>query len=447
MGSQSAVFKHGTIHCVMNGHGQLPFPPPTSTFAVKMPAVVCRALFATTFLCSILLWDIRGDELTGAPPPLPMAAGKEITANLVNAIFWFDRVATDPPRATTANYLTRISDPSSPLYTEYLEYKRGNIDRHELEDRLPHVAMLGDSLTQHFYFSSLPSSFWRARTEWRRNWFLDTDPSPDSIFSVYERLEYFTPVVATEFNGAGALVAAPGSQEDLRKRLIRSRNLPGQVNHVLHRTRFPDLIMIWIGHNNLDWVRGLSSAERQHPQQRLRAIAAQVRLNYTESLQSLIERAKRENHPVAIVVFGLANIDKYLEGRRKAEILHTENPKLYPHFHSGARSFESLEPPYQKNMTRLAQEINAGLRAMVADLERELSNARHVRVEYSDALAKIDFSRLELINTVDGWHPSVEGHKLLAQAAFNALRPSLAFLGIDTTPKRKAPLLVSNRAR
>ncbi len=38
--------------------------------------------------------------------------------------------------------------------------------------------MLGDSLTQHFYFSSLPSSFWRARTEWRKNWFLDTGRLP-----------------------------------------------------------------------------------------------------------------------------------------------------------------------------------------------------------------------------------------------------------------------------
>jgi lysophospholipase L1-like esterase len=374
-----------------------------------------------------------------------MAAGKEITANLVNMIFWFDRVASDPPRATTANYLARVSDPSSPLYPSYLEYKRGNIDRHELEDRLPHVAMLGDSLTQHFYFSSLPSSFWRARTEWRRNWFLDTDPSPDSIFSVYERLEYFTPVVATEFNGAGALVAAPGSQEDLRKRLVRARNLPGQVNHVLHRTRFPDLIMIWIGHNNLDWVHGLASAERQHPQQRLRAMAAQVRLNYTESLQPLIDRAKVENHRVAIVVFGLANIDAYLEGRRKAEILHAENPRLYPHLNSGPRSFESLKPPYQKEMAGLAMMIDAELRAMVAGLQHEIAKVHHVRIEYSDALTKVDLSRLELINPADGWHPSIEGHKVLAQAGFNALRPSLVFLGIGTTPKKKAPLLVSNQ--
>src|SRR5205085_2100980 len=107
-------------------------------------------------------------------------------ADVVDLIFLFDRVASDPPRAITPNYLARVSNPSSAFYGDYLEYRQGKIDRIELRNRLPHVAMLGDSLTQNFYFSSLVSSFWRARTEWRKNWFLDSDPDPASIFSVYE---------------------------------------------------------------------------------------------------------------------------------------------------------------------------------------------------------------------------------------------------------------------
>src|SRR5207237_7496715 len=182
------------------------------------------------------------DELTGPPPLLPLAIGEHITADLVNLIFLFDRVASDPPRATTPNYLARISQPSSALNRDYLEYQQGKIDRIELVNRLPHVAMIGDSLTQNFYFSSLASSFWRARTQWRKNWFLDTDPNPEGIFSVYERLEYLTPLVATEYNGAGALVAARGTPENLRKKLVRARNFPGQVNRVLRAMRFPVLI-------------------------------------------------------------------------------------------------------------------------------------------------------------------------------------------------------------
>ena len=408
-----------------------------------MPSVIQHVLIVAG-LYSTSVWHVRADELTGTPPPLPIAVSTEITADLVNTIFLFDRLASDPPKAITQNYLVRISDPSAPLYPDYLEYRRGNISRLQLEDRLPHVVMLGGSLTQNFHFSSLPSSFWRARTEWRKNWFLDTDPSRGSIFSVYERLEYFTPLVATEYNGAGALVVPRGSQEDLRKRLVRARNLPGQVSHLLRGTRFPDLIMVWIGHNNLDWVHGLRSEERQHPEANLQAIAAQVRVSYTESLQRLIDRAKVENHRLAIVVFGVANIDAYLKGRRKAEILHAEDPKLYPHFNSGIRSFESLEPPYQRNMARLALMINFGLRAMVADLRRQLSSIPNVRIEYSEALTKVDFSQLALINPVDGWHPSPEAHKVLAQAAFNALDPSLVFLRIAGKPTKKPRLLVSN---
>jgi lysophospholipase L1-like esterase len=409
----------------------------------NLPLVIRRVLFAAIFVCSTSLL-VRGDELSGTPPSPPAMIGTEITANLVNIIFLFDRVASNPPRATTKNYLARVSEPSSPLYSDYLEYQRGKIDRLELENRLPHVAMLGDSLTQNFHFSSLVGSFWRARTQWRRNWFLDTDPDPDGILSVYERLEYLTPLVATEYNGAGALVAARGTQETLRKRLVRARNFPGQVNRVLRATRFPDLIVIWIGHNNLDWARGLSSEERERPESHLQTLATQFRLNYTESLQCLIDRAKMENHRVAILIFGLANIDSYLQARRKEEMLHAQNRRLYPHLNSGPRSFESLKPPYQKNMARLAWMMNAELRTMVADLKQQLNNTDHVRLEYSDALTKVDFNRLELINSVDGWHPSIEGHKALADAAFKALRPSLVFLRTGTRPTTKARLLVSN---
>ena len=81
---------------------------------------------------------------------------------------------------------------------------------------------------------------------------------------------------------------------------------------------------------------------------------------------------------------------------------------------------------------------------MVADLKRQLNNTPHVRLEYSDALTRVDFSRLELLNSVDGWHPSIEGHKVLAEVAFKALRPSLVFLKMGMRPTRKTRLLASN---
>jgi len=390
-----------------------------------------RFLFLAVFFVFLNPFSAIGtEEFANPPTPLPVKASEQIAANLVDLIFLFDRVASDPPTATTPDYLESISTPSSPFYKDYLEYRRGRISRAELVRRLPHVAMMGDSLTQHFYISSPASLFWRARTQRRKNWFLDTDPDPASIHSVYERLEAFTPLVATEYNGAGALVASSRAGDGFRRKIVRTRNLFGQAHQILRKKRFPDLIMIWIGHNNLDWAEGLSPNEREHPEKHLQEMATKFRVNYTEPLQSLIDRAKTENHNVAIVVFGLANLDAFFKARRKAEALHARTPTLYPYFESGNRSFESLQAPYQKNMVRLSLMMNAEMRAMVADLNRELKNHGNVRVQYSDALTKVDFTRLELINPVDAWHPSVEGHKALAAAAFTALGPSLQFLGI-----------------
>ena len=103
-----------------------------------------------------------------------------------------------------------------------------------------------------------------------------------------------------------------------------------------------------------------------------------------------------------------------------------------------------MKPTYQKNMARLAAMINTELRAMIGSLKHGIANVHHVRIEYSDALTNGDLSRLELINAVDGWHPSIEGHKVLAQAAFSALHPSLVFLGITTRRPEKRRLLVGN---
>lgn len=370
------------------------------------------------------------EEFANPPRSFPIVMGEQIAANLVDLIFLFDRVASVPPTATTPDYLERVSQPSSPFYNDYLEYRQGRISGAELLRRLPHVAMIGDSLTQHFYISSPISLFWRARTQRRKNWFLDTDPDPASIRSVYERLQTFTPLVATEYNGAGALVAPTGASEGIRRRIVRTRNFSGQARQTLRKQRFPDLILIWIGHNNLDWAEALSPTERAHPEKRLQEIAIQFRQNYTEPLQWLVDRAKTENHRVAIVVFGLANLEAFFQARRKAETLHAKNPALYPYFESGNRSFESLKSPYQNNMVRLGLMLNGEMRAMVSDLDRQLAHNSNVRVQYSDALAKVNFSHLELINPADAWHPSIEGQKALAAAAFSALGPSLKFLGI-----------------
>src|SRR5437667_12900511 len=114
-----------------------------------------RFLFLAVFFVFLNPFSAIGtEEFANPPTPLPVKASEQIAANLVDLIFLFDRVASDPPTATTPDYLESISRPSSPFYKEDLEYRTGRISRAELVRRSPHVPMMGHRPTGHFYISS-----------------------------------------------------------------------------------------------------------------------------------------------------------------------------------------------------------------------------------------------------------------------------------------------------
>lgn len=66
----------------------------------------------------------------------------------------------------------------------------------------------------------------------------------------------------------------------------------------------------------------------------------------------------------------------------------------------------------------------------MSDLNGDLADNSNIQLQYSEALATADLSRVELLHPIDGWHASVEGHNVLAEAAFRDLAPSLEFLGL-----------------
>ncbi len=293
--------------------------------------------------------------------------------------------------------------------------------------------MIGESLSKDAYISAIPSTFWRARTRRGKDWFLDTDPSPDSIYSVFERMQKFTPLVATEHSGVGALVDPGNAKATFVRQLVRTRNFSGQVDQLLKSRRYPDLILLWIGHNNLDWAAGISETEREHPEKHFEQLAKTFRENYERQVRRLISRAASENHKVSIVVYGLVNFEAFFKAREQTEALRAKNPKLYPYLEVDYQHFISMRPAYRKGMIRLALTMNEQLRTMVADLNR--THAPNVQLRYSSALANVDIGRAELIHAMDAWHPSVKGHTVLAKAAFSALPPSLEFLEINQNAK------------
>src|SRR6266699_3860663 len=330
----------------------------------------------------------------------------------------------------SSNFLERIADPASRFHPDYLSYRNREITQDELVARLPHVALIGDSVCTGVYISSIWSTFWRARTCRGNSWFLDTDPAPPGIRSVSKKLEEFTPCVAIEGAGIGALVDYEGQRQNFFRRILRTRNFSGQVGDLLATRRFPDLILVSIGHNNVDWAWRCPPGELNAPERRLSRQSKEFRENYGRELRRLLGRAQRERHRVAVVVFGLINFELYFKGREAAERLRQLDKSLYPHLETTYKYLLSFHPAYRRNLIRLASIVNEELRAIGEELNRELADTENIQVRYSDALATADLSRAELLHPIDGWHASVEGHNVLAQAAFSDLGPSLEFLGI-----------------
>jgi hypothetical protein len=150
-------------------------------------------------------------------------------------------------------FLKQIGDPNSRHHSEYLAYRRREITRPQLIDRLPHVAMIGDSVCTGIHVTTRVGTFWRARDRHNRNWFLDLGPR-SKVQSVSRRLKQMTPFVAIHCAGVGAMVDAEGERETRFRRLLGTRNLSGQIDQLVRAKRFPDLVLISIGHNNVDWA-------------------------------------------------------------------------------------------------------------------------------------------------------------------------------------------------
>jgi lysophospholipase L1-like esterase len=334
--------------------------------------------------------------------------------------------------AISSDSLKRIADPASQFHSRYLSYRNREITKQELVGRLPHVAMLGDSVGMGIYISSPWSTFWRARTCRGRNWFADAGYPHPGIRSVSKRLEEITPFVVTQYAGIGAMVDYEGCRLNLFRRVLGTHNFSGQISQLLRAKRFPDLILISIGHNNVDWAWRCPPDELNAPEARLNDQSKQVRQNYVRELRRLLGHAQVQKRRVAVVVFGLINFESYFQGREAVERLRESDRRRYPHLETTYKYFISFHPAYRRNLIRLASMVNEDLRGMVADLNRELENTGNVQLRYSHALATTDLSRAELLHPIDGWHASVEGHNVLAEAAFSDLGPSLEFLRIAT---------------
>ena len=272
--------------------------------------------------------------------------------------------------------------------------------------------MIGDSLSMGFYVSSVVSMLLRARTSARRNWVVDDRGIIDSVF---ERLSKRVPITLYHFACVSANVD-PVTGSRLVDSIAGICHMSQQVNRILSLAQFPEVVMLWIGHNNLDWVESCEGVRtsKEHLKQRADEIVARYKIQLTR----LVASAAKTPHPVRIVVFALVDFKKFFKAREQTERIKSNEPSRYPYLERDYKYFRSMLPQFRTGMIELAEMINDGLQSAVENLVRDAKLPPTFRLVFSTALREADISRAEMLCEVDGWHPSTLGHCTLAASVF-----------------------------
>jgi lysophospholipase L1-like esterase len=122
-----------------------------------------------------------------------------------------------------------------------------------------------------------------------------------------------------------------------------------QVDEVL-TGQFPDILLLWIGHNDVDWKWRTDSRTRSS----FLELSNLFGQRYEAQLRRLLDGALASDNPAVIVVFGLTNFESFFKARRAAENMKSEDSSLFPHLDSAYRYFVSMRPEYRDGMIELA---------------------------------------------------------------------------------------------
>ncbi len=275
------------------------------------------------------------------------------------------------------------------------------------------IAAVGDSLTTGFCVSSRPGMIWRARRHRQCSWFADRS---GAIKSLAARLSATHRVKVHQFATVAAKVTDEGGRT-MQDRLLGTRHFSEQVSRVCALRRFPDVILLWIGHNSLDWAEGQPTSSTPNAGRLFAALTDVFIASYEYQVRKLIDAAGRAPKPVVIVIFGLADFGQFFAARESAEQIRAAGSRLYPRLEDGLRFFTSMRPAHRQGMVVLARAMNVALERMVATVVDQATMPSHVTVRYSNALYDTDISSAAALSEVDGWHPSRLGHALLAASA------------------------------
>ncbi|MBI3549318.1 MAG: hypothetical protein HY078_09790 [Elusimicrobia bacterium] len=287
------------------------------------------------------------------------------------------------------------------------------------------MALIGDSLSTNFHLAGTWSMIQMCRRAHRSggNWFMDPQPATSGIVSLAALLGRLTRVRAVNRSTVGSYVdgAFPDARHPVVMWVMRSLTFRQQVTRLIEKRDFPDVVLVWVGHPNLDWVRGFQKYGRGDIPGYLGSIADRMARTYDAQLRRLVRRADEKRTPTLILVYGLVDMRSGARSRQTMMGLKTADPGRYPRLYDASDIFLGLRPENSAGTSELRDLVNERMKRVV----ESLAASGKVLVEYSDALARVDISDPLLANRHDAWHASAAGHSRWAEAAFADLEPRL----------------------
>ena len=297
------------------------------------------------------------------------------------------------------------------------------------------VALLGDSLSWDFFFRGNTQSKWKSvvadtsialsikagNMGYLGGWFSDTQVGlPESFIekvgrnlSVIHSVNYAVPM------------ANLGVRQDWRERAIGMMSFLDQVKFMKKRLP-PSVTIVWIGHNELDWRRYTSVFDLNSAF--IQRLINKVNNDYQrgfDTLNHFLSKNIREGEERVVVYMGLVNLDSFFKERNRCLTQKNKNSSLYPYFYPAEeRAYLSLKKEHSEGMIQWGLELNRKIKDLVEFYQAHPQ--RGLYVYYSQAFAGITPKEMQgALHPKDAWHPSIKGHHLLAEKAFESIAPIL----------------------
>jgi lysophospholipase L1-like esterase len=290
------------------------------------------------------------------------------------------------------------------------------IGKHASSKSTLRVGLIGDSLSTAFHVDRR----WRMLLGLWANppgsWFVAAEGS--SFFGIVNRIAELCHVSATSFASPTAKVSRYGPRSVVDW-LTNTYHFGHQVDQ-LGSDEFPNLLVVWIGHNDLD--------RKSHVDDEA-ASADAIFGDYVRHLERVLDAGLRSEEPVLVVVLGLVNFEEFFCARDACDTERRSNPKAFPFFNRAHDIYPAMKPQYRDAMIRTARELNVRLEQYCSGFRKQ-HESQHLTLLYCSAMSDAPISTSDLLHHSDAWHPSAQGHSLLADEAWNALKPHIVrYLG------------------